>query len=86
METLTMELSDIRAALTRIERAINTKIKEKPWLTKAEAMNELGCKGRKLQYLVAAGKIRVNSNPTPGKHLMYELKSIRKYITNPEGQ
>lgn len=82
MET-TLESRDILATLQRIERMLNTKIKEKEWLTKKEAMFELGCKSSKICKLVAEGKIHVNSNPGPGKQVMYELKSIRKYIANP---
>lgn len=43
------------------------------------------CKDTKLKELVRTCRILVNGNPGPGKTLMYDWRSVKKYLSDRDG-
>lgn len=82
---LSMEVSkrEMFQELHRVERKVMERVREKEWLTKTEALAELGCKSSKLYHLCITKKVRTNEEVGRGKKVKYSLKSIRQYLANP---
>lgn len=76
--------AEVLQRLDRIESLLIKNAKPEEWISKQEAMNLLGYGRSTLEALVAAGKIKVNSNPRKGKRLKYSRTSISKYNANPD--